>query len=90
MYLVMVFNISSIRSIQKLGELNMGMDSLGNDVQTLSQQCNGNKGNGSIPPDASQRTASDGSNTNTSTPQKPGSTNQKPSFEGSPVHGNPV
>ncbi|KAJ6658380.1 hypothetical protein lerEdw1_020084 [Lerista edwardsae] len=78
------------RSIQKLGELNMGMDSLGNDVQTLSQQCSGNKGNDSGPLDASQRTASDGSNTNTSTPQKPGSTNQIPSFEESPVHGNPV
>uniref|UniRef100_A0A5G2Q8Y5 WD repeat domain 47 n=1 Tax=Sus scrofa TaxID=9823 RepID=A0A5G2Q8Y5_PIG len=35
------------RSIQKLGELNIGMDSLGNEVPALSQQCNGNKGDGS-------------------------------------------
>ncbi|KAJ8357211.1 hypothetical protein SKAU_G00200050 [Synaphobranchus kaupii] len=30
------------RSIQKLEELNVGMDSLGEEVQSLSQQCNGN------------------------------------------------
>ncbi|XP_053106313.1 WD repeat-containing protein 47 isoform X2 [Hemicordylus capensis] len=76
------------RSIQKLGELNMGMDSLGNDVQTLSQHCNGSKGNVSTSLDASQRIASDSSNVNTSTPQKYGSTNPVPSLEESPVHGN--
>uniref|UniRef100_A0A803XYV0 CTLH domain-containing protein n=1 Tax=Meleagris gallopavo TaxID=9103 RepID=A0A803XYV0_MELGA len=54
------------RSIQKLGELNIGMDSLGNDVQTLSQQCNGSKGNAStslasnITSDAPQRMPTDG------------------------------
>ncbi|XP_010004979.1 PREDICTED: WD repeat-containing protein 47 isoform X3 [Chaetura pelagica] len=85
------------RSIQKLGELNIGMDSLGNDVQTLSQQCNGNKGNASTnpasnfasaPSDASQRTATESQNVNTSTPRKRGSANQIPFPEESPVQGN--
>ncbi|XP_026556221.1 WD repeat-containing protein 47 isoform X1 [Pseudonaja textilis] len=78
------------RSIQKLGELNMGMDNLGNDVQTLNQKCNGTKGNVSIPPDSSQRIADDNTNINTSTPQKFGSSNQIPSLEESPVHGNQI
>ncbi|XP_064003187.1 WD repeat-containing protein 47 isoform X3 [Pogoniulus pusillus] len=82
------------RSIQKLGELNMGMDSLGNDVQTLSQQCNGSKGNAStnpasnftLPPsDTSQRITTDSQNVNTSTPRKRGSANQIPFPEESPV-----
>ncbi|PKU38812.1 wd repeat-containing protein 47 isoform x2 [Limosa lapponica baueri] len=81
------------RSIQKLGELNMGMDSLGNDVQTLSQQCNGSKGNASTnpasnvtstPSDASQRITTDSQNVNTSTPRKRGSANQIPFPEESP------
>ncbi|NWH24833.1 WDR47 protein, partial [Grus americana] len=86
-----------IRSIQKLGELNIGMDSLGNDVQTLSQQCNGSKGNASTnpasnftspPPDASQRITTDSQNVSTSTPRKRGSANQIPFPEESPVQGN--
>ncbi|KFQ76290.1 WD repeat-containing protein 47 [Phaethon lepturus] len=85
------------RSIQKLGELNIGMDSLGNDVQTLSQQCNGSKGNSSTSPasnftsppsDASQRITTDSQNVNTSTPRKHGSANQIPFPEESPVQGN--
>ncbi|NXD51441.1 WDR47 protein, partial [Corvus moneduloides] len=84
-------------SIQKLGELNMGMDSLGNDVQTLSQQCNGSKGIASTnpasnftsaPSDGSQRIAADSPNLNTSTPRKCGSANQIPFPEESPVQGN--
>ncbi|OBS65309.1 hypothetical protein A6R68_06132, partial [Neotoma lepida] len=54
------------RSIQKLGELNIGMDnSLGNEVPVLNQQCTGSKHNGSTsssvtsfstpPQDSSQR-----------------------------------
>ncbi|XP_009322507.1 PREDICTED: WD repeat-containing protein 47, partial [Pygoscelis adeliae] len=87
------------RSIQKLGELNIGMDSLGNDVQTLSQQCNGSKGNASTnaasnfispPSDASQRVTTDSQNVNTSTPRKRGSANQIPFPEESPVHGNQI
>uniref|UniRef100_A0A8B9PCN9 WD repeat domain 47 n=1 Tax=Apteryx owenii TaxID=8824 RepID=A0A8B9PCN9_APTOW len=87
------------RSIQKLGELNIGMDSLGNDVQTLSQQCNGSKGNASTNPasnftspplDASQRITADSQNVNTSTPRKRGSSNQIPFPEESPVQGNQI
>ncbi|NXD38885.1 WDR47 protein, partial [Copsychus sechellarum] len=85
------------KSIQKLGELNMGMDSLGNDVQTLSQQCNGSKGIvsnhpasnfTSAPSDGSQRITTDSPNLNTSTPRKCGSANQIPFPEESPVQGN--
>ncbi|XP_077188908.1 WD repeat-containing protein 47 isoform X2 [Paroedura picta] len=76
------------RSIQKLGELNIGMDSLGNDVQTLNQHCNGSKGSVSNPPDSSQRITNDNANINTSTPRKLGSTTQISSLEESPVHGN--
>ncbi|NXE12444.1 WDR47 protein, partial [Lophotis ruficrista] len=85
------------RSIQKLGELNIGMDSLGNDVQTLSQQCNGSKGSAStnaasnfssLPSDPSQRIAPDSQNVSTSTPRKRGSANQIPFPEESPVQGN--
>ncbi|XP_009705895.1 PREDICTED: WD repeat-containing protein 47 isoform X1 [Cariama cristata] len=85
------------RSIQKLGELNIGMDSLGNDVQTLSQQCNGSKASASAnpasnftsaPSDASQRITTDSQNVNTSTPRKRGSANQIPFPEESPVQGN--
>ncbi|KFP08138.1 WD repeat-containing protein 47 [Calypte anna] len=86
-------------SIQKLGELNIGIDSLGNDVQTLSQQCNGSKGNAptnpasnftSPPSDASQRITTDSPNLNTSTPRKRGSLNQIPFPEESPVQGNQI
>ncbi|POI24440.1 hypothetical protein CIB84_011810, partial [Bambusicola thoracicus] len=81
------------RSIQKLGELNIGMDSLGNDVQTLSQQCNGSKGNASTSlasnatSDVPQRMPTDGQSVNTSTPRKRGSANQIPFPEESPVQG---
>ncbi|KFR10909.1 WD repeat-containing protein 47 [Opisthocomus hoazin] len=87
------------RSIQKLGELNIGMDSLGNDVQTLSQQCNGSKGNASTNSasnftsplsDASQRMTTDTQNVNTSTPRKCASANQIPFPEESPVQGNQI
>ncbi|EMP40088.1 WD repeat-containing protein 47 [Chelonia mydas] len=84
------------RSIQKLGELNIGIDTLGNDVQTLSQQCNGSQGHASStpatsfvspPPDVNQRIGTDSQSVNTSTPQKRGSTNQIPFLEESPVRG---
>uniref|UniRef100_A0A8C6Z5W4 WD repeat domain 47 n=1 Tax=Nothoprocta perdicaria TaxID=30464 RepID=A0A8C6Z5W4_NOTPE len=87
------------RSIQKLGELNIGMDTLGSDVQALSQQCNGSKGNvptnpasnfTSLPSDAAQRVTADGQNVNTSTPRKRGSANQIPFPEESPVQGNQI
>ncbi|XP_034509915.1 WD repeat-containing protein 47 isoform X9 [Ailuropoda melanoleuca] len=82
------------RSIQKLGELNIGMDSLGNEVSVLNQQCNGSKGNGSNnssltsfatpPQDSNQRLIHDASNIHTSTPRNPGSTNHIPFLEESP------
>ncbi|XP_042729710.1 WD repeat-containing protein 47 [Lagopus leucura] len=84
------------RSIQKLGELNIGMDSLGNDVQTLSQQCNGSKGNAStslasnVTSGAAQRMPTDGQSVSTSTPRKHGSANQIPFPEESPVQGNQI
>ncbi|XP_043857035.1 WD repeat-containing protein 47 isoform X1 [Dromiciops gliroides] len=87
------------RSIQKLGELNIGMDSLGNEVPTLGKQCNGNKGNGSNntsatnfvtpPSDSNQRVAPDIQNINSSTPLNHGS-NQIPLLEESPVRGNQI
>lgn len=70
------------------------MDGLGNEVSTLSQQCNGSKGNGSNsssvtsfttpPQDSSQRLTHDASNIHTSTPRNPGSTNHIPFLEESP------
>jgi len=88
------------RSIQKLGELNIGMDSLGNEVSALNQQCNGSKSNGSNnssltsfatpPQDSSQRLTPDASNIHTSTPRNPGSTNHIPFLEESPSCGNQI
>ncbi|XP_054420991.1 WD repeat-containing protein 47 isoform X3 [Pteronotus mesoamericanus] len=88
------------RSIQKLGELNIGMDSLGSEVSALNPQCNGSKGNGSSnssstsfatpPQDSSQRLTNDASNIYTSTPRDPGSTNHIPFPEESPSSGNQV
>ncbi|KAM5162335.1 WD repeat-containing protein 47 isoform 3-T3 [Callospermophilus lateralis] len=88
------------RSIQKLGELNIGMDSLGNEVSVLNQQCNGSKANGSNnssvtsfatpPQDSSQRLTHDTSNIHTSTPRNPGSTNHIPFLEESPSCGSQI
>ncbi|XP_073752306.1 WD repeat-containing protein 47 isoform X3 [Callorhinus ursinus] len=88
------------RSIQKLGELNIGMDSLGNEVSALNQQCNGSKSNGSNnssltsfatpPQDSSPRLTHDASNIHTSTPRNPGSTNHIPFLEESPSCGNQI
>nr|XP_019775332.1 WD repeat-containing protein 47 isoform X3 [Tursiops truncatus] len=88
------------RSIQKLGELNIGMDSLGNEVPALNQQCNGNKGNGSNnssitsfstpSQDSSQRLTHDASDIHTSTPSNPGSINHTPFLEESPSCGNQI
>uniref|UniRef100_A0A8C9BPC6 WD repeat domain 47 n=1 Tax=Phocoena sinus TaxID=42100 RepID=A0A8C9BPC6_PHOSS len=88
------------RSIQKLGELNIGMDSLGNEVPALNQQCNGNKGNGSNnssitsfstpSQDSSQRLPHDASDIHTSTPSNPGSINHTPFLEESPSCGNQI
>ncbi|XP_036730004.1 WD repeat-containing protein 47 isoform X3 [Balaenoptera musculus] len=88
------------RSIQKLGELNIGMDSLGNEVPALNQQCNGNKGNGSNnssitsfstpSQDSSQRLTHDAPDIHTSTPSNAGSINHIPFLEESPSCGNQI
>uniref|UniRef100_A0A8C4SN27 WD repeat domain 47 n=1 Tax=Erpetoichthys calabaricus TaxID=27687 RepID=A0A8C4SN27_ERPCA len=82
------------RSIQKLEELNVGMDNLGGEVQSLSQQCNGKIANcnpatgtgtgfNTSPESAHQRESQTAS---TSTPQKAG-TRGIPSLDESPVFG---
>jgi hypothetical protein len=76
------------------------MDSLGNEVAVLNQQCNGSKGDGSNsssgtsfatpPQDSSQRLTHDASNIHTSTPRNPGSTSHIPFLEESPPCGTQV
>uniref|UniRef100_A0AAY4ATA1 CTLH domain-containing protein n=1 Tax=Denticeps clupeoides TaxID=299321 RepID=A0AAY4ATA1_9TELE len=59
------------RSIQKLEELNVGMDDLGEDVQALTQQCNGKAGDDSVDvPSSSGGSLSD--SIVSSTPQRVG------------------
>uniref|UniRef100_A0A8C1WBY7 WD repeat domain 47b n=1 Tax=Cyprinus carpio TaxID=7962 RepID=A0A8C1WBY7_CYPCA len=72
------------RSIQKLEELNVGMEDLGEDVQALAQQCNGTAASG-----AGKQTPEPGSGLNktaviSSTPQKGGGRGV-PSLDESPV-----
>ncbi|XP_026053861.1 WD repeat-containing protein 47b [Carassius auratus] len=72
------------RSIQKLEELNVGMEDLGEDVQALAQQCNGTAASG-----AGKQTPETGSGLNktaviSSTPQKGGGRGI-PSLDESPV-----
>uniref|UniRef100_A0A8C1M6J2 WD repeat domain 47b n=1 Tax=Cyprinus carpio TaxID=7962 RepID=A0A8C1M6J2_CYPCA len=72
------------RSIQKLEELNVGMEDLGEDVQALAQQCNGTAESG-----AGKQTPETGSGGNktaviSSTPQKGGGRGV-PSLDESPV-----
>ncbi|XP_069088488.1 WD repeat-containing protein 47 [Pleurodeles waltl] len=86
------------RSIQKLGELNVGMETLGNEAQALGPQCNGSlvnsvnatpENSGRSPPDAAikQKPAvGDGQGINTSTPRKREPGNQIPFPEESPVY----
>uniref|UniRef100_A0A673KR76 WD repeat-containing protein 47-like n=1 Tax=Sinocyclocheilus rhinocerous TaxID=307959 RepID=A0A673KR76_9TELE len=63
------------RSIQRLEELNVGMDDLGEEVQALSQQCNGGSNNSSVVRDTSatpqtQEGCGGASDVVTSTPQR--------------------
>ncbi|KAG2461559.1 WDR47 protein, partial [Polypterus senegalus] len=89
-----IYEESPERSIQKLEELNVGMDNLGGEVQSLSQQCNGTNANcnpatgtgtgfNTSPESAHQRESQTAS---TSTPQKAG-TRGIPSLDESPVFG---
>ncbi|XP_065118115.1 WD repeat-containing protein 47 isoform X1 [Paramisgurnus dabryanus] len=63
------------RSIQKLEELNVGMDDLGEEVQALSQQCNGGSNGNNLSKEASAAPHTQGedggvSDVVTSTPQR--------------------
>ncbi|XP_062869254.1 WD repeat-containing protein 47b [Trichomycterus rosablanca] len=73
------------RSIQKLEELNVGMEDLGEDVQALAQQCNGPQAGAhqTHTPETSG-TAKDRAAINSSTPQRVGARGM-PSLDESPV-----
>lgn len=60
------------RSIQKLEELNVGMDDLGEEVQALSLQCNGGEAEAGITSGSATDTAlhQDGAGLSSSTPQR--------------------
>ena len=64
-----------LRSIQKLEELNVGMENLGEEVKSLTQQCNGN-GNvpaaedNNNPPSATPEQTREGGVLSSSTPQR--------------------
>ncbi|MBN3324479.1 WDR47 protein, partial [Atractosteus spatula] len=77
------------RSIQKLEELNVGMDNLGGEVQALSQQCNGTAACSPAPGSSLALTAERGqqkdiARISSSTPQKAGAKGM-PSLDESPV-----
>ncbi|MBN3307140.1 WDR47 protein, partial [Amia calva] len=80
------------RSIQKLEELNVGMDNLGGEVQSLTQQCNGNSGVSSPTPESDitltneKSQLKEDSKITSSTPQKIGGRGV-PSLDESPVIG---
>uniref|UniRef100_A0A3B4CZ41 WDR47 cross-over region domain-containing protein n=1 Tax=Pygocentrus nattereri TaxID=42514 RepID=A0A3B4CZ41_PYGNA len=61
------------RSIQKLEELNVGMDDLGEEVQALSLQCNGGGGEMDRSAVTTTDTPHPKEGVSSSTPQKPGS-----------------
>lgn len=78
------------RSIQRLEELNVGMDDLGEEVQALSQQCNGGDNNNSETREASatpqsQEVGGGASDTVTSTPQRSAGQAAFPPLTQSPV-----
>ncbi|XP_048091641.1 WD repeat-containing protein 47 isoform X1 [Alosa alosa] len=72
------------RSIQKLEELNVGMDDLGEDVQALTQQCNGQAENGSTSV-VSDMSSSLGDVVVCSTPQRTAMRQGAPPISESPV-----
>lgn len=84
------------RSIQKLEELNVGIDNLSTDVQALNQHCNGDHSSvtNNSPAKKAQNTGQQRTSVeektqiNTSTPQKREILNQIPFPEESPVFGN--
>lgn len=64
-----------LRSIQKLEELNVGMENLGEEVKSLAQQCNGNgntpasEDNNNPPSVTPEQTRTQGGGVLSSTPQ---------------------
>uniref|UniRef100_A0A8C5AI04 WD repeat domain 47a n=1 Tax=Gadus morhua TaxID=8049 RepID=A0A8C5AI04_GADMO len=79
------------RSIQKLEELNVGMESLGEEVQSLAQQCNGatpameDSVDLSAPPGPEQGPPSGGGGVRSSTPQRAAGGHAIPPPNESPV-----
>lgn len=70
-----ILNVSHLRSIQKLEELNVGMENLGDEVKSLTQQCNGNGNTAAVednnnPPTATEPSQSRGGEVLSSTPQR--------------------
>lgn len=69
-------NVCLRRSIQKLEELNVGMENLGEEVKSLSQQCNGNgntptaEDNNNPPSVTPEQSRSRGGGVVSSTPQR--------------------
>lgn len=69
-------NICFHRSIQKLEELNVGMENLGEEVKSLTQQCNGNgntptaEDNNNPPSVTPEQSRSRGGGVVSSTPQR--------------------
>lgn len=63
-----------LRSIQKLEELNVGMENLGDEVKSLTQQCNGNaaavEDNNNPPAVTAEPSRSRGGGVLSSTPQR--------------------
>lgn len=64
--------VCTCRSIQKLEELNVGMDDLGEEAQALSLQCNSREGEAGITSGGATDTThhQDGAGLSSSTPQR--------------------
>lgn len=79
------------RSIQKLEELNVGMENLGEEVKSLAQQCNGNgntptsEDNGNPPSVTLEQACTQGGGVLSSTPQRSIGGRAVPPPEESPV-----
>ena len=80
-----------LRSIQKLEELNVGMENLGEEVKSLAQQCNGNgntsasEDNNNPPSVTPEQSLIQGGGVQSSTPQRPVGGRPVPPPDESPV-----
>lgn len=78
-------NLYWYRSIQKLEELNVGMEDLGENVQALAQQCNGSQSDAQhVHTPESDVTGKNKTAVTSSTPQR-GGIRGMPSLDESPV-----